>query len=76
MFYSPNETVFCPNCEEEWDGVAEDYVIPNRFGLASEALNQCGYCDHWFTCTRMDSGHIEIEETDEAEDDDEEERSL
>ncbi len=66
--YKPKDTVQCPHCNEDLEGVAEDFVIPGRTGFASAAEEQCGHCDGEFRCLRLPSGDIEVEEIENEED--------
>lgn len=56
MFHRPN-----PECDEEQENPAEDYVILSEVGIDSECREQCGYCDEWYAARRLANGTIRIE---------------
>jgi hypothetical protein len=66
--YKPKDTIQCPHCNEDLEGVAEDFVIPGRFGSDSACDEMCGHCDGEFRCLRLSNGDIEVEEIEKEED--------
>jgi hypothetical protein len=52
MNVSKTSIVKCPNCLNELEGEAGDYVVwSNKDVDAGRATEQCGYCDAVFVAT-------------------------
>lgn len=66
MTLKDGDVIKCPACDEEWEGVVEDYVVAGKRGMDSETIEQCGYCDVFLRIVRDPDGSYFVEE-DESE---------
>jgi ribosomal protein L34E len=52
----------CPHCNEELEGVVDDYVVPGNLGLIQPTnKNDCGWCNRLFTVKRLRDSEFEIQ---------------
>jgi len=53
MTICSGKPMVCPHCEKQLEGNVDDYAIAGRIGDASEAEDQCCYCDGWFSVMKV-----------------------
>lgn len=70
--YKNDAAIYCPYCNCELEGVAEDNVIPDRTGGESRANDNCWECDRMFTAYRKDTDTVCVSSFEDYEDDYEE----
>jgi hypothetical protein len=61
MKQNPNSALQCPHCHAEQDGLAGDFVIPNKLGKESRATDLCIECDERFKCETLPDGSIQVQ---------------
>ena len=66
--YKNGDAIYCPWCNCELDGTAEENVIPNRIGNASMATDRCWECDESFTAYRKDKETVCVTTPEDYED--------
>ena len=59
--YKNGDVIYCPHCDCELEGTAEDNVIPGRTGEESQSEDRCWECDERFVAYRKDADTVVVE---------------
>lgn len=61
MKLSKTDTMQCPHCSSELEGITEDYIVMRPLDQQEWCEDECVECYEMFKCILVEGGMVEVE---------------